>query len=79
MDATVSPFVLVSPHVSRLTAASGFRLQGPPRLPPALNPKVCRGRRLVDAAVFEPVPFRAAVAEGCTHVITLCSRPLGSK
>lgn len=34
-----------------------------------------RGRRLVDAAVFEPVPFRAAISDGCTHVITLCSRP----
>lgn len=34
-----------------------------------------RGRRLVDAAVFEPVPFRAAIADGCTHLITLCSRP----
>jgi predicted patatin/cPLA2 family phospholipase len=34
-----------------------------------------RGRRLVDAAVFEPVPFRAAIADGCTHLVTLCSRP----
>lgn len=34
-----------------------------------------RGRRLVDAAVFEPVPFRAAIADGCTHIVTLCSRP----
>ncbi len=37
-----------------------------------------RGRRLVDAAVFEPVPFRAAIAEGCTHVLTLCSRPVST-
>jgi predicted patatin/cPLA2 family phospholipase len=39
------------------------------------RPIVHRGRRLVDAAVFEPVPFRAAIADGCTHVVTLCSRP----
>ena len=35
----------------------------------------CRGLRLVDAAVFEAVPFRVAIADGCTHIITLCSRP----
>jgi len=35
----------------------------------------CRGQRLVDAAVFEAVPFRVAVADGCTHIITLCTRP----
>lgn len=34
-----------------------------------------RGHRLVDAAVFEPVPFQAAIADGCTHVLALCSRP----
>uniref|UniRef100_A0A7S1SUM6 Patatin n=1 Tax=Tetraselmis chuii TaxID=63592 RepID=A0A7S1SUM6_9CHLO len=34
-----------------------------------------RGHSLVDAAVFEPVPFPAAVADGCTHVLVLCSRP----
>ncbi|DBB06018.1 TPA: hypothetical protein ACH3X3_009994 [Trebouxia sp. C0006] len=34
-----------------------------------------RGQRLVDAAVFEAVPFRVAVADGCTHIITLCTRP----
>ncbi len=39
------------------------------------RPIAHRGRRLVDAAVFEPVPFRAAIADGCTHIVTLCSRP----
>jgi predicted patatin/cPLA2 family phospholipase len=34
-----------------------------------------RGQRLVDAAVFEPVPFRSAIADGCTHVLVLCTRP----
>lgn len=34
-----------------------------------------RGHSLVDAAVFEPVPFRSAVADGCTHVLVLCTRP----
>lgn len=35
----------------------------------------CRGHRLVDAAVFEPVPFRSAIADGCTHLLVLCTRP----
>ena len=39
------------------------------------DPVLHRGRRMVDAAVFEPVPFRAAISDGCTHVLTLCSRP----
>ncbi|KAI8104240.1 hypothetical protein M9434_002800 [Picochlorum sp. BPE23] len=34
-----------------------------------------RGHRLVDAAVFEAVPFRSAIADGCTHVVVLCTRP----
>jgi predicted patatin/cPLA2 family phospholipase len=39
------------------------------------RPILHRGRRLVDAAVFEPVPFRAAIADGCTHIVSVCSRP----
>ncbi len=34
-----------------------------------------RGHRLVDAAVFEPVPVASAVRDGCTHVMVLCTRP----
>ena len=34
-----------------------------------------RGHRFVDAAVFEAVPFRSAVADGCTHILVLCTRP----
>ncbi len=35
----------------------------------------CRGHRLVDAAIFEPVPLRTALRDGCTHVLVLCTRP----
>ena len=35
-----------------------------------------RGQRLVDAAVMEPVPVHAAAADGCTHVLVLCTREL---
>jgi len=38
-------------------------------------PEVLYGQRLVDAAVFEPIPYRAAIKDGCTHVLALCSRP----
>lgn len=38
-------------------------------------PRTVNGERLVDAAVFEPIPYRAAVGDGCTHVLALCSRP----
>jgi hypothetical protein len=34
-----------------------------------------RGQCLVDAAVFEAVPFRSAIADGCTHLLVLCTRP----
>lgn len=31
--------------------------------------------QLVDAAVFEPIPYRSAILDGCTHVLVLCTRP----
>lgn len=43
------------------------------------GPVVHRGHRLVDAAVFEAVPFRSAIADGCTHVLVLCTRPPPSR
>jgi hypothetical protein len=39
------------------------------------EPRTVRGDCLVDAAVFEPVPVRSAIADGCTHVLALCTRP----
>ena len=40
------------------------------------DPVTHRGQRLVDAAVLEPVPVHAAVADGCTHILTLLTRKL---
>ena len=40
------------------------------------EPVVHRGQRLVDAAVMEPVPVYAAAADGCTHILVLCTRCL---
>eukprot|EP00210_Caulerpa_lentillifera_P002223 g2136.t1 len=44
-------------------------------------PEVLDGQRLVDAAVFEPIPYQAAILDGCTHVLALCSRsrPRGTR
>eukprot|EP00879_Flechtneria_rotunda_P017554 GHRR01018404.1.p1 GENE.GHRR01018404.1~~GHRR01018404.1.p1 ORF type:complete len:327 (+),score=120.06 GHRR01018404.1:680-1660(+) len=41
-------------------------------------PRQHRGHSLVDAAVFEPLPVKAALRDGCTHVLALCSRPLSA-
>ena len=57
-------------------------LPAPPahaHLPPATCPPACRGQRLVDAAVFEPVPFRSAIADGGTHLLVLCTRPRATR
>lgn len=29
----------------------------------------------MDAAVFEAIPFRSAIADGCTHVLVLNNLP----
>ena len=39
------------------------------------HPVEHRGDRFVDAAVFQPVPYHSGVADGCTHLLILCSRP----
>lgn len=43
------------------------------------GPVYHRGHRLVDAAVFEAVPFRSAIADGCTHILVLCTRPVPAR
>ena len=29
--------------------------------------------------MFEPVPFRSAIADGCTHLLVLCTRPRATR
>ena len=36
------------------------------------------GERFLDALLFEPIPYRTALADGCTHVLVLLTRPNGS-
>lgn len=36
-----------------------------------------RGEPMADAVIYEPVPYRSAVREGCSHVLVLRTRPDG--
>lgn len=49
-------------------------ITGPPILLPSSMPEP-----LADAVLTEPIPYRAAVAEGCTHVLVLRTQPDGKK
>ncbi|KAL7541463.1 hypothetical protein ACHAXR_010941 [Thalassiosira sp. AJA248-18] len=53
-------------------AGSPFRMDLPSSETNEPTPHLC-----FDAFCYEPVPFRAAVAEGATHVLALRSRPAG--
>lgn len=35
------------------------------------------GTRYIDASVATSIPYREALADGCTHVLALCTRPKG--
>ena len=35
--------------------------------------------RYLDAVLFEPIPYKTALTDGCTHVMVLRTRPLGSR
>lgn len=35
--------------------------------------------RLVDSQLYEPIPFKTAVDDGCTHVLVIRSRPDGER
>ena len=41
-------------------------------------PRLVRGHRCVDAAVFEPVPVASAIKDGCTHIVVLSTRTSSS-
>lgn len=53
-------------------AGSPFRMDLPSSETGKPTPHLC-----FDAFCYEPVPFRAAVSEGATHVVALRSRPAG--
>ncbi len=41
-------------------------------------PAVVDGERFLDALLFEPIPYRSAVKDGCSHVLVLLTRPDGT-
>jgi predicted patatin/cPLA2 family phospholipase len=41
------------------------------------DPVEIDGREYMDAAMTQPIPFFAAIEDGCTHVLNLLSRPQG--
>lgn len=43
------------------------------------NPVEIDGRRFMDTAVTQPIPYPAALADGCTHLLCLLSRPAGTE
>ncbi len=42
------------------------------------RPVLYAGTRYVDGALFTPVPLLEAIADGCTHILVLLSRPLAT-
>jgi hypothetical protein len=44
---------------------------------PLVKLQSVKGGLLADAQLFEPVPFKSALANGCTHVLVLRTRPDG--
>lgn len=43
------------------------------------DPVAINGAFYSDAMIFEPVPFRSALADGCTHVLVLRTKPETSR
>jgi hypothetical protein len=55
--------------------APGLPWKNPSPLAPCTCATPPTKKRFVDGAVFEPIPVKSAVRDGCTHVLALCSRP----
>jgi len=50
------------------------------RIPVAGGPPVeYRGMRFWDAAITQPIPLHAALADGCTHLLVLMTLPRGAR
>ncbi len=54
-----------------LRASASIPLLGGP-------PSEFEGELYLDALLYEPVPYRSAVRDGCTHVLVLLTRPDGT-
>jgi predicted patatin/cPLA2 family phospholipase len=79
---TLTPVILHSPFQNVRDLKTALKASAAVPLFAGPKPVRHRGQRLVDAAVMEPVPVHAAIADGCTHILVLCTRslpPLGEK
>jgi predicted patatin/cPLA2 family phospholipase len=56
-----------------------LRLKASARIPFVAGPPVrVDGEDCVDGSLYASIPFRQALDEGCTHVLTLLTRPVGA-
>ena len=72
---------LATLDVSEFTSTQDLRsaLQASAWLPIAVRGTATfRGHRAVDGGVLRFHPFRAAQADGCTHILSLSTRPMGT-
>jgi predicted patatin/cPLA2 family phospholipase len=74
-------------EASRASLLTGFdgkeelreALRASLRIPMFAGPPVeFRGRRYLDASLFAAIPVDLAIADGCTHLLVLQTRPTGS-
>jgi predicted patatin/cPLA2 family phospholipase len=84
------PLVVVASSVSRVEPV-GHRafesheqlllaLKAGATLPLIAGPPVhIEGDDFLDAMVFERIPYRTAIADGCTHILALLTRPPGQR
>ena len=56
--------------VEALWASSSIPFLGGP-------PRTVKGELWSDASLYEPIPYRSAEADGCTHVLAIRARPRG--
>lgn len=56
--------------VEALRASSSIPFLGGP-------PRTVKGELWSDASLYEPIPYRSAEADGCTHVLVIKTRPRG--
>ena len=56
-----------------------LRLKASARIPLIAGPPVCvDGEDCADGGLFASIPFRLVLDEGCTHVLSLLTRPAGT-
>ena len=68
----LGPFDSDADLVEALWASSSIPFFGGP-------PRTVKGELWSDASLYEPIPFRSAEADGCTHALAIKARPRGAE